>query len=407
MRKALRLLTIAGMALAMVSTAEAATKVFVGGQARTRFEIGDESVTAAGDWDKVSNVLQRVRLKFVVDTGNGVKAVIVPQYAGYWGETNALDGASSNVEGSQVSLHEGYINLNAPFGVQNAFIKLGRQEVNLGIGRVVSSDDYVNTGRSLDGLMAGYKTPFGLAAAFAGKISEKDVTGISDVNLGIAAFQGDFKPLGLGGNWDVEYVDSNSKTLPWTAYLRVAPRFKLAGFDIGVSGEYAKQGGKNLAGGDYKGYFYAVGADSKVSIVNFALGYEVYSGSKLGTTDSYQYQPILMETHKFFGESGFFENYVFGGGAPAFSGARVVVARLSAKPMEKVGLGLDYFYVQNFQRMAGVGAKLGQEVDAKVSYEYNKNLSFDTGLYVIMPDKGTVGTDDTGTRVDVLVNYTF
>lgn len=87
------------------ATAKAAAEVKIGGESRTMFLMGATTLNAtANDWNTDGRVYERARLKFDVNLGQGVSLKFVPQYAGTWGEASAF-GTSSNVEGSQVSIH--------------------------------------------------------------------------------------------------------------------------------------------------------------------------------------------------------------------------------------------------------------------------------------------------------------
>ncbi|WP_022846349.1 MULTISPECIES: alginate export family protein [unclassified Desulfurobacterium] len=378
------------------ATAKAAAEVKIGGESRTMFLMGATTLNAtANDWNTDGRVYERARLKFDVNLGQGVSLKFVPQYAGTWGEASAF-GTSSNVEGSQVSIHEAYVQFENFLG---STVKVGRQEVTLGIGRFICNKNYANTGLSLDGILIAYNTSAGKLIGFGSRIDD-DTVGTADENLAALSWQGNMKTFGLGGSYEFEYIDFNVKTRPWTAYVRISPAFGTGFGKLGLNLEYAKQGGDTAAGSSYDGSFYNVSAKLGQKSWGAEVGYEFYSGDDGTTADVESLNPLYWAGHKFLGLGDYYTGFVGRG-----IGAKDTYVKLSFKPLAKTKVGVQYHYVKT-----DIGSTTaGQEVDFTASYKYTKNVSFFAGVYVIMPDKSYTLTnvDTTGTKGEITMNVRF
>jgi len=219
MRKALKAATLMGLAAALIApaaTVKAAdmdmgsTKVTIGGQLRERLEWwGQEVGTGKG---AELGATYRARLKIKAELSDGVTAVFTPQAVGYWGENGQGLGLG---ESTSFTMHEAYMLLSNPFGIDNLIVKLGRQEVNLGNQRLVGAVGWSQAGRSLDGILVGYVAgDYGLAGFFYGKLKDAEerpqdawfrpqVENEPDIDLYVATWQGKFKPFGIGGTYEL------------------------------------------------------------------------------------------------------------------------------------------------------------------------------------------------------------
>ncbi|WP_457570278.1 alginate export family protein [Desulfurobacterium sp.] len=382
--------------IAGFSTTAKATEIKVGGESRTMFLMGATTLNAtANDWNTDGRVYERARLKFNINLEEGVSLKFVPQYAGTWGEASAF-GTSSNVEGSQVSMHEAYVQLNNLLG---STVKIGRQEVTLGIGRFICNKNYSNTGLSLDGILIAYDTSAGKLIGFGSRI-EDDTVGTTDTNLAALSWQGNMKAFGLGGTYEFEYIDFNVKTKPWTAYGRISPMFGTGFGKVGLNLEYAKQGGDTTTGSSYDGSFYNISAKLAQKAWGAEVGYEFYSGDDSTTADVESLNPLYWAGHKFLGLGDYYTGFVV-----KKKGAKDTYVKFSFKPIAKTKVGVQYHYVKT-----DIGsATAGQEVDFTVGYKYTKNVSLFAGVYVIMPDKSYTLTDvdATGTKGEITMTVRF
>ena len=426
MRKALKAVTLMGLATALIVPATPAkaadmdmgsTKISISGQLRQRIEwwanrLGD-------DLGKEVLGTYRARLQIKAELSDGVTAVFTPQAVGYWGNSGqglALDNANTG----DVYMHEAYMLLANPFGIENVIVKMGRQEVNLGNQRLVGAVGWSQAGRSLDGILVGYVAgDYGLAGFFYGKLNDNVKLGawgvpasadndgglgdLGDIDLYVATWQGNFKPFGFGGTYEVTDIfvnlagDANINTL----YARVTPVFDTDMAKIKVNIEAATQSGDSPDNKDYGGYFFSVGAGAEFADVTWSpdvfVGYDYYSGDDDpddGDIDAFW--SVLPTAHKWLGHAdavwlGNF--YAFNGagllGLESYPGIEDLYFKLGVKPAAKIAAHLDFHYFQAAED-APLGGEddVGWETDLAVKYKYSKNLCLTLGWDHFDPDDG-------------------
>jgi hypothetical protein len=473
MRKALKVATLMGLAAALIvpaaPSAKAAdmdmgsTKVTIGGQLRERLEwYGSEVGSGKG---AELGATFRARLNIKAQLSNGVTAVFVPQAVGYWGQggqglglgepvsvSGKVDTTNNEVNGSAsgtyFTMHEAYILLANPFGINNTIVKIGRQEVNLGNQRLVGSVGWSQAGRSLDGILVGYVAgDYGLAGFFYGKLNDDGtqdawfrptVEEEPDIDLYVATWQGKFKPFGIGGTYEItdiyvnpttefKNIDLNINTL----YGRVTPAFETDMAKIKVNLEAATQSGNAGSSADFKGYMFSVGAGADFTNVNWApsvfVGYDYYSGDSDITGDAKAFWSVLPTAHKWLGHADVVwvntPFYQFNGNGLVnvvlqnvknsnndefnIAGVKDLYFKLHTKPLERLALGLDLHYfkaakdLKAFDPTTGAvvknyGKDIGWEADLAANYKYSKNLCLSLGYDYFDPDdafKGFLGND--------------
>lgn len=452
MRKALKAVTLMGLAAALIApaaTVKAAdmdmgsTKVTIGGQLRERLEwYANEAGSGTG---REVGGTYRARLKIKAELSDGVTAVFVPQAVGVWGENGQgleLDTGRNEV----FNMHEAYMLLANPFGINNVIVKIGRQEVNLGNERLVGTVDWSQAGRSLDGILVGYVAgDYGLAGFFYGKLLD-EATGAGpwlsqgdkdyDIDLYVATWQGNFKPFGIGGTYELtdiyvnpttnfakllgvtDGIDLNINTI----YGRVTPTFDTDFAKIKLNLEGAFQSGNadfinpaqspdGKKNHDFSGYFFSVGAGADFDQVSWApsvfVGYDYYSGDKDDKGDYDAFWSVLPTAHKWLGHSDvlWLNNvYLFNGTGlvneitQRSPGVEDLYFKLHTKPLDKVALGLDVHYFKTAEDYAvGQGVKpagysgstsddIGWETDLEAKYKYSKNLCLSVGWDHFDPD---------------------
>jgi len=363
MRKALKAATLMGLAAALIvpaaPSAKAAdmdmgsTKVTIGGQLRERLEWWAQEV-GTGKGAELG-ATYRARLNIKAELSDGVTAVFTPQAVGYWGESG--QGLGLGEKEGKVSMHEAYMLLSNPFGIDNVIVKLGRQEVNLGNQRLVGAVGWSQAGRSIDGILVGYAAgDYGLAGFFYGKLNDEGkqdawfrptVENEPDIDLYVATWQGKFKPFGIGGTYELtdiyvnptsyaaknlltsdmrnalinmainagltpqeakEAVDSLALDMDVnTLYGRVSPAFETDMAKIKVNIEAAYQSG-NFEDADFGGYMFSIGAGADFDQVAWApsvfIGYDYYSGDdnpEDGDIDAFW--SVLPTAHKWLGHA--------------------------------------------------------------------------------------------------------
>jgi hypothetical protein len=106
--------------------------------------------------DAVENqwfLTERTRLGLAVAQGP-ITGVLTLQDARLWGNDDAIFVGAGEPALPQTAPYEAYVEVHARSG-RRTFVRLGRQRVLWGDGRLVGSDDWSFTARSLDGVRAG------------------------------------------------------------------------------------------------------------------------------------------------------------------------------------------------------------------------------------------------------------
>ncbi len=96
---------------------------------------------------------QRARLGLAVDHGP-VTGVLTLQDARLWGSDDAIFVGAGEPSLPETAPYEAYVDLHTRSG-RRAFVRLGRQRIAWGDGRLIGADDETLTARSLDGVRAG------------------------------------------------------------------------------------------------------------------------------------------------------------------------------------------------------------------------------------------------------------
>jgi len=430
MRKALKAATLMGLAAALIvpaaPSAKAAdmemgsTKITIGGQLRERIHW-----YANGIGEEVGNRLLgsfRARLKIKAELSDGVTAVFTPQAVGYWGENKQgiLLGERTSTEGASgetnnVNMHEAYMLLSNPFGIDGVVVKLGRQEINLGNQRLIGAVGWSQAGRSFDGILLGYNAgDYGFAGFFYGKLNDNitrfdawvmpdNENDSDDIDLYIATWQGKFKPFGFSGTYEITdiYANPRNNMNINTIYARITPVFDTDFAKIKVNLEGAAQTGEDANGLDYGGYFFSVGAGATFDSVAWSpdlfIGYDFYSGDddpNDGDLDAFW--SVFPTAHKWLGHADlvWLDNrfYLFNGVFPQQGdpGITDLYLKLGVKPMDRVAAHVDFHYFRSDQDVVGPNGEtddnVGWEVDFAVKYKYSKNLCLTFGWDHFEPD---------------------
>ncbi|KYF97120.1 hypothetical protein BE20_39800 [Sorangium cellulosum] len=96
---------------------------------------------------------QRARLGLAVDRGP-VTGVLTLQDARLWGTDDAIFVGAGEPSLPATAPYEAYVDVHTRSG-RRAFVRLGRQRIEWGDGRLIGADDETLTARSLDGVRAG------------------------------------------------------------------------------------------------------------------------------------------------------------------------------------------------------------------------------------------------------------
>jgi hypothetical protein len=121
----------------------------IGGELRERYELLDQSNFGTGPEDKNGYFLQRYLLSSDFHLGSRVRAFTEFQSA----FENGRNGGPRPTDLDRLDLHQAFLDWKIFAGKQNSVsIRLGRQELGFGSGRLISPAEGLNTRRSLDGV---------------------------------------------------------------------------------------------------------------------------------------------------------------------------------------------------------------------------------------------------------------
>jgi hypothetical protein len=164
----------------------------------------------------VWGISERIRLGLAVDRGP-VTAVIKLQDARMLGGSGQLNllGAQQTGPGPGITPYEAYIDVHARSG-RSMFLRLGRQAVQWGDGRLVGSNDFTGVGRALDAARAGVEA------------GDFDFEGMATL-LGFPYFGGAGGLGGIGANGATAYTGAQLYGLHITGHFLPLLQVELTG----------------------------------------------------------------------------------------------------------------------------------------------------------------------------------
>jgi hypothetical protein len=308
-------------------------------------------------------------------------------------------------------------------------LTVGRQEIQLGEGLVVGSAYNAYYNASSDD----YNYPVDLAAKDLGLQKAFDAVKLdykaSAIPLSVTAFlskideelyddQGEQTLYGLNLGYkvadiadiEVYYVrdikDSSPKNNKLdTAGIRVVSKIP-AIQNFNLKGEYAKQFGEDENGADYEGWALLLGGEYKFSAnmeptikVNYLLltgeedkndnqGWQMVFPSNIGSRIG-----PLFYAYSAWNSKDVYDNYDIELGE---SNLKVLNIGFSLKPVEKLTLSLDGYWLKTDEKVEGYD-EIGKEIDLGIEYKYSEDLVFGLSLGKILADdliEKEVGGDD-------------
>ena len=381
MRKSLAILIIAVAVATAVPAFADLQNVVVGGSIRIR-----------GDWFMNNNnmntnafVEQRTRLNVRADFTDKVSAFIEVDNYNDWGEnfrSNYLTGVDNRGTGN-VSLYQGYIEASEMWGT-NLKVRIGRQEIKLGSGWLVGTNDRnaFFRGLSFDGIRLTYATDqFSVDALWAKLVERSPLEEDGDIDLyGIYASYLGIENMTLDAYWlfvrdAANFVGSLDTH---TVGLRGAGTVNALDFEAEVAYQWLDldhaENSDALAANLEVGYTFDMSYSPRVY-----LGGAYFEGSKDDMPFNRLFSNWEYTMFDFLGEQS-------NANMTNFWTAR---AGFSLMPTEtlKVTLGAAYLQLVEDYSVDGPwwcpGHKnsddLGWEIDASLSYAYTKDLSFQGG----------------------------
>jgi hypothetical protein len=366
---------------------------------------------------------ERARLGLAVDRGP-VTAAITLQDARVWGEGGAGLIAPGEPGLPSFAPHEAYVDVHTRGG-RRVFVRLGRQQVSWGDGRLLGANDWSATGRSLDAARFGFQvgdvdvellasmlaTPGRYATAVSAGATTATTAGAAPMtNLAEGAGA---QLYGLNAAWhalpllNVE-VTGLARIVrdPTPATLAPSNTFVIDGR---ISGDrrgvrYALEGAYELG----KVASYSVNRDLRAFALAARLGWETALPGHLtfGAEGAYasgdqgdpkgtvrRFDPILPDEHTLLSPMSLF----------AWSNLLLVGGSVGARPIEELGLLAGYRYAALAQpggrwtnaALAPIGAapangarSLGHEIDAAIKVMPWRAFEIETGYGLFLRGTG-------------------
>ncbi len=128
--------------------------VSLGGEARIRYEYFSEFAFGAGPQDSNGYLLQRYLLHADCHLGKRVRVFTQLQS----GIENGRKGGPRLTDDDRLELHQAFIDLKFGGETSSVVVRMGRHEMDLGAGRIISSGEGLNVKRSFDGVRLIWKT---------------------------------------------------------------------------------------------------------------------------------------------------------------------------------------------------------------------------------------------------------
>jgi len=287
-------------------------------------------------------------------------------------------------------------------GLDGLDLTIGRQEIQLGEGLVVGSA-YVPYWNYPDGNTWIMAEDLGLQKAFdAIRLDYKASNAPVDVTAFMArieewlsdTYDTNLYGLNVGYNFQnaarlegyyvraqhMNDIDENSTTVG----VRATGTF--AGF--GLKGEYARQIGEMWPGVDNEGWAMQLGGQYNFEAAisgNVHANLNLYSGND-GSSDNTGWTTLWPANTAT--RIGAINYAIVTGmqGAPGLQNAQVINLGAGLKPVEKIGIGIDWFNVKYLEDTPWSGSEdaVGNEIDASVTYAYTEDLSFGLQYGILM-----------------------
>ncbi|MEP6764717.1 MAG: alginate export family protein [Gemmatimonadaceae bacterium] len=387
-------------------------------------------VRARAEWDKPGGSLQadqftylRARFGIKVDATSNAHVVLQVQDSRVLGgEGNPLTSASTLFD-----LHQGYIELSAPWHNVQYAVRAGRQEMPLANERVVGASNWTNTGRSFDGVRLMFAPEqakagaepwtlsafamtveehgrhFGTTGDEASTVKEPDhsLVGLyatrhaETSHAGVVNFEG--TALYDAGSSYRSYHNANRGTLD--GRLRVA---NVLGVHVELEGA-VQFGRQRYAPDTLHATYQDVGAwlvgarvgtaDKTDARTSVAVGVDMLSGDASPSDDKYSaFSTLFASNHQFYGLQDII-------GDPATStkerGLIDALATASQRLSSSVSLKAE---LHHFTMATGSNATLGWEADITVPVRLGSAANLDVGYSLFHPGAGaaTVGLGASG-----------
>lgn len=366
----------------MFTTIQAQQTIKFNAQIRPRLESDNRDLNSRDD--VTSFTLLRSRFGAQFNPTSDVLGYFQIQDTRILGEETSTTANMKNVD-----LHQAYLQFNNLFKLPFDF-KVGRFELFYNNERLIGTSNWGNTGRSFDGAIFSLKHEKYRGDFFAIKEFEKNAIGDTDDQNMFGTF------------FDLKYFD-NYEIQPIIIWQRLIPQSNLSRVTLGtyVKGtignftheeEVYYQFGKMKSSKDYdiSSFFLGINLNYNFNLPSkpfVGIGLDFSSGDNNSLDNKYNvFNTVYGTGHKFYGYMDYFTNL----------------------PLDTYNLGLRDFYLKGglnlitdlkatiflhlfnshkeYKLKSGSNSKsFGNELDMNIYYNYDKNISFESGLSFFSP----------------------
>lgn len=351
-----------------ITPAAVAQEVQFGAQVRPRYEF----FNPIGGVNE-GNTTARVRAEIDALLEGNVRIFVQLQDVRMWGEeTNTLGDFSAD----NFDLHQGFIELRSRSERLFA-LRVGRQELSLGGERLVGAVDWEQQGRAFDGLRGWMDIGSVRINAFGFKLTEAAAP-LADADTDLS---GAYAVIGdaMGTTVDVYALYSRVSGLTDTDQLTAGARVvgSPAGFTFRAEGtlQVGKRGGQDVTAFMFGGRVGREFADGRTGLT---LWYDYLSGDDDLTDDEVKVFDTLFATnHKFYGIADLFLDIPAHTGGLGLQDAAV---KGFLKASDDVSVNLEVHAFLLARKTDALNRRLGEEVDATVTYRYAPQVSMTGGI---------------------------
>ncbi|MCG2709516.1 MAG: alginate export family protein [Thermodesulfovibrionales bacterium] len=382
--------------------AKGATQVTLGGELRFRGEIKDNVADfndAASDISDTSAYDGRVRIRFQADVSKNTQGVIHLESGSNTTDTYTWGSADSDGKGiygegnakrGTLAILEAWIQHKTDALGIPAGLKVGHMPLKLGQGLFL---DHSNFG---DDAIVVFMDPtkelhIGLLTA---KFTEGTAGSPDDTDAYVALFAYKGKDFNVSG--DVTYLDDQDYNAKGLHLMNYGLRADTKVGPLGLKADVELQDGKSKpdTGADtkYKGYAYLLGVDYKIGGYTLDLEYALGSGdgdsgdNKVGTFVTAQgskpqhYTYVYEYRTRTAGVTAPSTGATSGNAHTGLANTTYYKLGLKGDLTKDLNLVANYYILRATKEVSTSGTynskKIGQELDAKVTYKIDKNLVY-------------------------------
>ena len=353
--------------------------VTTGVQVRPRMETaftGNLGATPGGQ-----NYVTTQRTRANVGFGSeGVSGKLSIQDVRAWGSESSTLGDAS---GDMIDFHEAYIEMGS-----DTKLRVGRQELSLDEGRILSNNDWQQAGRSFDGVSLSHKQgehTLSLMAARVNSASPEDVIvanarlRFGNITLSVPALIQ--TNMGVAEN-QRGASSADSQTMTFGAHVK-------GGGAVSWRAE-----GYFQTGDDHSAYLASVKAGYNVSdMLSPALSVDIVSGDSDHTdTQTGSFSNPYGAVHQYHGAMDMFSDV---GSATGNGGLMDIALSNTMKGIAGGDISVSaHYFMLAAENAAGATGALGSEVDVVYSRSLAKGVNLDVGAGVFI-DMGDLTRKDT------------